>query len=251
MASKKKHEETALAVKPTTALAAPGTWEEEMAAEAKEAAATVAPTSQRLSFKGGNISLGDTKLENPLPVIIADFCLENALYEEAYDPERPAPPVCFALGRKEEELAPHPLSTKPQHEKCRGCPQNEFGSSGKGKACKNSIRLAIVSGGVEGDGVAATEVLNATLPPTNLGAWGNYVKGLRDMGLPPWGAITELKNEVFKTWFKVSFRPIGKVTQEVYAGLKARKGSIEEQLMQPFKPREEGEEKPKAKRRKF
>ena len=247
---KKTTKETALAVKPVTAVAAPGTWEEEMAAEAKAAAATVAPASQRLSFKGGNISLGDAKLENPLPIIIADFGFENALYEDAYDPERPASPVCFALGRVEAEMKPHELSTKPQAEKCQGCPHNEFGSSGKGKACKNSLRLAIISGGVADDGVAGTEVLNATLPPTNLGAWGNYVKGLRDMGLPPWGAITELKNEVFKTWFKVSFRPVGRVTQAVYAGIKARRASIEEQLFQPFKPREEEPVKP-VKKKKF
>jgi hypothetical protein len=246
---RKKNEETALAVKPTTALA--GSWEEEMAAEAKAAAATVVATSQRISFKGGNISLGDAKLENPLPIIVADFGFENAYYTEAYDPDAPASPVCFAFGRDEKTMAPHPDSTEKQAEKCHGCPHNEFGSSGKGKACKNGVRLAIISGGVTGDGVATTEVLNAALPPTNLGAWGNYVKGLRDMGLPPWGAITELKNEIFKTWFKVSFRPVGRVTHEVYAAIKARRASIEEQMFAPYKAREEAEEKKPAKKRKF
>lgn len=249
--AKKIPETTALAVKatPVTTLA---NWEDEIKAEAKDLASKVTVTSQSISFKGGEISIGGNPVENPLPVLIADACFENALYEEAFDPDHPAVPVCFAFGRDEKEMKPHAESTKPQHADCKSCPLNQFGSSGKGKACKNGVRLMCYSGTTTAADVATAEVLPAKLPPTSLSNWAAYVKGLRDMNLVPWATITSLGAEKFKTFFKVTFRPVGKIDQALWVALKARKASVEEQMMQPYKARE-AEEKaapaPKGKRK--
>ena len=232
--------------------AAPSTgivkWEDEIAAEAKDLAAKYTVTSQKISFRGGKISIGGNEVQNPLPVLIADACFENALYEDAYDPARPAVPICFAFGRDEGKMAPHADSIKPQHADCKSCPLNQFGSSGNGKACKNGVRIMALSGTVTAEDVPTTEVLPAIIPPTSISNWASYVKGLRDMGLVPWACFTEIKNEPFKTWFKVSFRPVGKITQDIWVALKARRESIAEQMMQPYKAMEQAEAKPAAKK---
>lgn len=222
-------------------------WEDEIAAEAKDLAAKYTVTSQKISFKAGKISIGGNEVQNPLPVLIADACFENALYEDAFDPDRPAVPVCFAFGRDEATMKPHPESAKPHHSDCKTCPLNQFGSSGKGKACKNQIRFMALSGSVTAEEIPTTEVLPALLPPTSISNWASYVKGLRDMGLVPWACFTEIKNEPFKTWYRVSFRPIGKITQDIWVALKARKASIEEQMMQPYKAMEAVEKPAPAK----
>lgn len=227
-------------------------WEDEIAAEAQDLASKVTVTSQKISFKGGEISIGGNPVENPLPVLIADACFENALYEDAFDPDNPAIPVCFAFGDDEKEMKPHADSAKPQHADCKSCPLNQFGSSGKGKACKNQIRLMCLSGAVTAAEVPTAEVLPATLPPTSISNWAAYVKGLRDMGLVPWATITSLGCEKFKTWFKVTFKPTQRITQDIWVALKARKTSIREQMMQPYKAREAEAPKAPAKgKRKF
>ena len=228
-------------------------WEDEIAAEAKDLAAKYTVTSQKISFRGGKISIGGNEVQNPLPVLIADACFENALYEDAFDPDRPATPICFAFGRDEGAMKPHADSIKPQHADCKTCPLNQFGSSGKGKACKNQIRFMALSGTVTAEEIPTTEVLPALLPPTSISNWASYVKGLRDMGLVPWACFTEIKNEPFKTWYRVSFRPVGKVTQEIWTALKARRASIEEAMMQPYRPISQEPKAPaaKAKTRRF
>ena len=225
----------------------PGDWLEDMKKEAQDLAAKYKVTSTRISFKSdGTIHIGDNEVANPLPVLIADAAFENALYEGKYEPGKYTAPVCYAVGRDVETMKPHPQAPKPQHADCKSCPLNQFGSSGKGKACKNSVRLICLSGSVTETDVATAEALPCSIPPTSINAWGSYVKGLRDGGLVPWATITNLKVDQFKTFFKVSFQPVQKITQGVWFGLKARKASFEEQLLQPFSQPAE-EEKPKSK----
>lgn len=242
----KKTTALAPAAAPVTALA---NWEDEMRKEAQDLASKVTVTSQVISFKGGEISIGGNPVSNPLPVLIADACFENALYTTDFDPDHPAIPECFAFGRDEATMKPHPDSAKPRHADCKTCPLNQFGSSGKGKACKNQVRLMVYSGTVTPDEISTAEVLPAKLPPTSISNWAAYVKGLRDMGLVPWATITHLGCEKFKTWFKVTFRPTGKITGEMWAALKARRASVEEMMMQPYKAREEAAPAPRAKGR--
>jgi len=41
-------------------------------------------------------------------------------------------------------MVPDEKCSKAKCEDCQSCPLNEFGSKGNGKACKNTVRLAIV-----------------------------------------------------------------------------------------------------------
>jgi hypothetical protein len=214
-----------------------GDWLEQMKAEAKDLAAKFTVSSSRISFKSdGNIYVGDNQVDNPLPVLIVGAAHENALYEGKFVPGKYSSPVCFAIGKEESEMKPHADSPKPQHAECRTCPLNQFGSSGKGKACKNSVRLVALPGTVTEADVATAEAASIAIPPTSLNAWGSYVKGLRDAGMVPWATITHLMNAQFQTFFKVSFRPVNRITKEVWDGVQARRASFDETLLRPFSP---------------
>lgn len=239
MAPKKKPEAIVPAGQTETGIVN-GNWLEEMKQEAKDLAAKFQVSSSRISFKSdGKIYVGDNEVDNPLSVLIVDACHDNALYEGKFDPNNYVPPVCFALGRDEATMKPHPDSPKPQHTDCKSCKLNQFGSSGNGKACKNSVRLVCLPGNTDASNVATLEAAQVSIPPTSLNAWGSYVKGLRDAGMVPWATITQIQNSQFKTYFKLAFRPVNRITREVWDGLKARKASFEEILMQPYKAKEE------------
>jgi hypothetical protein len=227
-----------------------GNWLEEMKGEAKDLAAKFTVSSSRISFKSdGNIYVGDNQVDNPLPILIVAAAHENALYEGKFVPGKYTAPVCYAIGKDEDALVPHPDAPKPQHANCKTCPLNQFGSSGKGKACKNSVRLVALPGTVTEADVATAEAAQISIPPTSLNAWGSYVKGLRDAGLVPWATITHLMNAQFQTFFKVSFRPVNPITEPIYRGLKARMASFDETLLKPFSAAEAEEKKPAAKGR--
>jgi hypothetical protein len=246
MASKKKIEEQSLATVPTVSTALT-TMEQEMAAEAKDLSAQFAVTSTAIRFNAqGQILVGDNEVDNPLPVIIVDQTHLNAYYSGPYDPDEKVPPDCFAFGNEEKGMKPHPDAIDPQHSDCATCPHNQYGTKGKGKACRNKVRLMCMSASVDGAGVATAEVLRAEVPPTSLSAFASYVAGLRGGNMTPRGVITEIKSEGFKTYFKISFRPVGKVTGEVWAALKARMPAVKDQMNQPFKAKAEVEKTAKA-----
>lgn len=73
---------------------------------------------------------------------------------------------------------------------CADCPYNKYGTStkgsGKGKACKNMVRLYIMT---EGNPIP----LILSLPPTSLKNWQNYrVSTLAAQGLKPMDAVTQM-----------------------------------------------------------
>lgn len=226
-----------------------GGWLEVMKQEAKDLATKFTVTSSRISFKSdGNIYVGDNQVDNPLPILIVAAAHENALYEGKFVPGEYTAPVCYAIGKDEADMAPHPDAPKPQHVNCKTCPLNQFGSSGKGKACKNSVRLVALPGTVTEADIATVEAAQVSVPPTSLNAWGSYVKGLRDAGLVPWATITHLMNAQYQTYFKVSFRPVNPITEAIWVGVKARQASFDETLLKPFPvAAEEDSKKPQAK----
>lgn len=130
-------------------------WE----AYADKAAAEVPATGGTfLSTKGGILAFGDEVMPgNQVCVIILDALLENTAYAGKYDSENPAPPVCYAFSRLDEQkdMAPHssmeahPEYFVPQSDKCATCELNEYGSAdtGRGKACQNRARLALLPAG--------------------------------------------------------------------------------------------------------
>lgn len=143
-----------------------------------------------ISTRGRRFTFKGDVLDDPLNVIVLDYAQDFAFFDRAFDPDNPHPPACFALGVcRVEDLMPHEKAPVPQSEACLGCPNNEFGSgTGKGKACKNQWRLAVVaSDDVSGD------IAMLRISPVGYRPWEGYVKSLeRKYGLPPSGVYTEL-----------------------------------------------------------
>ena len=96
---------------------------------------------------------------------------------------RGEPPLCSSMDAKTG------IDWEGETHDCEGCPYNEYGTSGngkRGKACKNMIRLYLLT--------EATPVpILLSLPPTSMKAWQTYQSGvLASMKLKPRQVLTEL-----------------------------------------------------------
>jgi len=108
-------------------------------------------------------------LGSEIEFIVIDFLSANRYYTAAYDPNNLAPPVCFAFGKNLADMVPSEASPERQHENCKLCPWNQFGSRGAGKACKNTRELAVLLVGDPEDlDVANDPLYTISVPPTSL-----------------------------------------------------------------------------------
>lgn len=134
-----------------------------------------------------------TKHPGPLTVVILDFVSTNTFHDKPYKEGEISPPACFAIGLEPTSLVPSETSPDVQSESCAKCPNNEFGSKGSGKACKNGRRLAIVAG--DGDLAADPDspMWIIEVSPTSLKAFDAYVSTVRtQFQMPPIGVITDI-----------------------------------------------------------
>ena len=237
-----------------------GDWERELA-EAAEAtrgqAAAAAPKGggggPRLSVRGGMLSLeGKEVKDNVLECVIVDFSLENAYYGTAFDPENSAPPVCYALGREENEMEPSDQSEDKQNETCEGCPQNEMGSAetGRGKACRNAYRMVLWVPD-ENEDEPRLVTLNAKLSVFR--DLNDYIESCADAKRPYWGVVTRLGLVPARTGkyvvYKLTFEMADTLDADAVKTVKMlRAERVEEMLFADFPTREQVEAKQAAKR---
>ncbi len=228
----------------TTGKQLPVRWDEEMARYAQRGTKMEASVAQGqfLSTRGGVLQYNGAPVAgNKLEVVVLDAIMENAYYEGKFDPDQPRAPVCFAFGREDDEMAPHEKSVKPQHAQCKGCPRNDFGTAagtGRGKACKNVRRLALITGDAAQDPktVGDAEVAFLKLPVTSIKPWAAYVRGL-DAGLnrPTWGVISELSVVPDpKSQFKVLFTQRGVLNPKQLAGVFEKVKAVEPEIAFPY-----------------
>lgn len=182
-------------------------WSEKYAKYAAEAKAiTGTVTGIFISTQGGTMKVDKVPVpNNTLDCIAMAHIFENALYDGDFDPDNPAPPICFALGTVEDELTPHPDCEEPQVGKgspnpeatgCADCPNNVFGSAekGRGKVCKNLRRVGLVAADAVETGVIPAKVHYLKIPPTSLAAWDGYVSSMADtLHRPPFALVTQIK----------------------------------------------------------
>lgn len=175
--------------------------------------AEVAGIQERLGAPGGDVisitqdkyfKLPDgTKHGGPMDVVIVDFVAGNYFYEGAYDPNNITPPACFAIGTNPTQLSPSDNSPVRQSDNCATCPMNQFGSDGKGKACKNSRLLALLP--VDAD--ADTPIMVLKVSPTGLKAYDSYVASVaRSFQVPPLGVVTEVCFDDSVTYASLRFK---------------------------------------------
>lgn len=241
-------------------------WDEELAAMADMAAGTEAAATlgNWLSVKQGIMSYqGNDIPGNKLECVIPAAVFENVFYESDYDADNPQSPVCFAFSETGQDMAPHEKSTKPQHPQCGEpgqadcCPNNEWGSAnvGKGRACKNIRRLAVIEAS-EAATVEGIETANAAfikIPVTSVKGWSGYVQTLKNtIRRPPMAVVSEISCRPDpKKQVAVNF----KFVEQIEAGpllhaLKARVAPLLEALQQPYTAFEDEVEAPAPKAKK-
>lgn len=240
-------------------------WDEELAKAAEAAAATEASTGggKFISVKGGVLAYNGAPVPgNKLPVIILDSIFENVYYSKEFDADEPAGPDCFAFGREEKGMTPHQVvidAGTAQEGPCASCPMNVFGSAdkGKGKACRNTRRLGLISAGQfaangkftainDPEYYAKADVAFFKLPVTSVKGYAAYVKQVAAaLKRPPFGIITRLAVEPDpKTQFKVVMEPMQKVPDNLMEAIMARRKEVEASIDFPYQLN--FDEKPKA-----
>lgn len=258
---------------------------QQMAARADDYADEEKVSSAFISTEGGILKYGDEELPgNEMLVVILDSIHENTYYPEAYDRNVKLPPKCFAIGREEKEMEPHPnvpdedddnFETsyfEMQDVECATCPHYQWGSAdkGAGKACANRRRLAIIPAGrfeavgkrgrdtemevfEEVDDYKSSDVAFMKLPVTSTKNYSKYVQMLRkEHSLPPFGVLTHIYLESdAKTQFKVHFDMVEVIEDEDILKLMIKRNSeAMETIEQPYnEPTDEEMDAPKSKAR--
>lgn len=252
---------------------APGTqianWDQALADAADAAAAQEANVAagQFFSVKSGVLSFNDAPLPgNQMAVIILDAVLENVYYEGDFDPDNPTGPTCFAFGRSDDAMAPHEVVVTAglqQADACTGCPKNEWGTAnkGKGKACRNTRRVAMISAGeldpktnefsaYEDAGYFQTaEVGYLKLPVTSVKGYAAFVKQVAgSLRRPPHGIFTKVRViPDDKTQFKVLFEALASVPNELMQIVIDRNKEVASVIEFPYTLAEPAPEPPKGK----
>lgn len=232
-------------------------WDEEFAKLAKEDAADIQVSQGKfISFKGGRMSFNGEHIEDDqLNVVIVGWTNHNALYDQdaVYDKDNPQTPICYAFGRKLKEIAPHDDAPEKQSGGCAECPMNQFESAktGKGKACKNTVRLAVIAENDLED-LDAAEIVYVSVPPMSLKSILLYLK--KDIAekadRPYWSVVTSMKCVPDdKSQFRVNFEMVGNIDDTtLYAPLKELSTKTMETIDFPYVQREsEPKKAPKAK----
>ena len=203
----------------------PANWDEELATYAQAAAEIEKGAGGNFfGLKGGILTYDGAPIpNNKMCVVILDGLLENVYFSEAYDPDSPASPKCYAFGREETSMVPHPSVVErgdAQHEKCSGCKWNAFGTAdqGKGKACRNTRRLAMIPAGTfnndkltlftKPEQFTSSGIVYMKLPVTSVKDYSAFVKQLAVIMKKPPFAVATLVSLVpdAKTQFKVTFQ---------------------------------------------
>lgn len=246
------------------------TWDEELAKYAEQSAKMEANTGGGKFFglKAGQLTFdGEPVIGNKMAVIILDSVLENVYYEGSYDSDTPQAPTCYAFGRDESELTPHQKVWDKGDQQCgasklcQGCQWNEFGTAekGKGKACRNTRRLAMIPAGTfdkkgeltlieEEDHFLTTQIAFMKLPVTSVKGYGLYVKQCAAvLKRPLFAMLTEVSVVPDpKSQFKVLFEALGPAPAELIGTLIKRHEEAKDIIIFPYGDIAEEDEKPKS-----
>lgn len=184
--------------------------EQQLAAKAADFNKTVQQSQGRriqLDQKTGNfIAPGDVNLGTEVRVVVVDFCSANRFYPGQYDPGNVVPPVCWAFGDVIDEMQPEEAAPEKQSELCKKCPHNEWGSSGRGKACKNTRELAVVLADELEDPDYEPELFHVSVAPSSIKHFDRAAIEINSLfNGPPIKGIMTMKAKTVKNWVESDF----------------------------------------------
>jgi hypothetical protein len=168
-----------------------------------------APSGDRIKMNGNSsFTLPNGQDGAEIEVVIVDFVSSNLFYDRAFDANNPSPPACFAVGDEPSLLIPVADSPDKQSETCATCPNNQFGSAGRGKACKNT-RLLAVTPVAEEDDDSELPIWILSVPPTSIKAIDGYVHKLAmKQKITPIGVVTRISLDRSTTFSAPRFEDV-------------------------------------------
>ena len=180
--------------------------------EAGDIANGVTITGNKISTNNKIFTLPNgVQTNKPLTVIVVDYRNYSVYYPGTYDPKNKVPPVCWAIASdnktSHQNLVPGNNVQNPVNPQCEGCKwaQWKTGQGGKGKACKERIRVALVPL----DGLTdKTPVWLLDVSPTGLDSFGKLVNLVKaEHGKPIMAGITKISFMAGVDYAKLNFNP--------------------------------------------
>ena len=182
-----------------------------------------------MSIKGKvfTLSRGDEKtvLPNPkdpespataIDVVIVKVNRDTSkvFYLNGYKEGEQAKPDCFSNNGDRPDAG----SKQPQAKSCQACAHNQWGSKigengGKGKACQDSVRIAIAPP----DQVNDPMLLR--VPPASIKALGELGTACAKRGVPYNAAVTKISFDLASATPKLLFKPVGLLDDETFASV--------------------------------
>lgn len=218
----------------------PANWREQAKADVAKGKQQVQHigVGQFMSTRGGILQFQGTPVPgNKMLAVVLASCLENAFYEGEFDADNPTPPSCYAFGNVDSEMVPHDAVKKPVSDSCSDCPNNKFGSAekGRGKACKNGVRIALMHADDLKKGIDNAPVAFLKIPPTSLPGWKAYQDQLELADKPSYFGTTEVSIVPDpKSQFKVIFTLNRGVDRKLEEQLFMKAKAAEKTLAQPY-----------------
>lgn len=202
------------------------------AAVQQQLAAKAAKLKDNLKVGGGNVIKTSGKEftfpdgttdSGPISLVILSHAYTNSFYPGKYNPKDVVPPECFAVSTPEpgddeiEAMVPVKNSPNMEAKACNTCPNNQFGSDGNGKACKNGITLAVVAP----DADAEADIYLLKVAPTALKYWRKYMANLLNTdGVMPIQVVTDISFDEASEYPVLRFRSNGENQElDVHASL--------------------------------
>lgn len=144
-------------------------------------------------------------------IVKASARLGKIFYQDGYEEGSAAAPDCYSTNG----VTPDPGALKKQCTTCAVCPKNAWnsGKNGRGKACSDSRRLAVVPQlDLKNEMFEGAMLLR--VPAASLGDLADYGKVLSQMGYPFFGVATRVSFDPKESYPKFAFNAIRPLTDE-------------------------------------
>ena len=198
---------------------------------------------ERIGKSGGGdvVSISNSKRIFELPNgqevqeyegLIVDFAYRNEYYIGAYNPKIITPPACFAISPTTTSLEPSANSPIIQNQgPCATCQQNQFGShpNGGGKACKNTVIMAILPPDAESVGSHDLWVMKTS--PTAIKHFNKYAAKISQMNIPLGAVRTKFFLDPDSDYASVRFDAVS-VEADCIDAVMERKAEAAKRLME-------------------
>ena len=193
----------------------------------KEKVGNASGNKIKVGKKGFELPDGNTR--NEIEVVIVDFVSVNSYFDRPYDPDTPAPPACFSISIVPKGMLPSENSPATQCDNCDQCPQNQFGSAlvGKGKACKNNRRLAVMPENADDK----TEPWLLDVAPTSIKSFDSLIRTLTNGGMMPFQIVAKVSLDDSVDYPKLEFEALDALELERQAFFMDARDKAAELLM--------------------